>query len=139
MNFCVSLFLQFVLQGPGLVTDFSAMRLLKLREDGEFILVERAGRNIPPYAILSHTWGADEEEVSFKDLIEGRGKNKAGYRKLRFCGEQAAKDALHFFWVDTCCIDKSSSSELSEAINSMFRWYLYPRELSFFDGTLIPA
>jgi hypothetical protein len=99
------------------------MRLLQLKEDGEFVLVERAGRNVPPYAILSHTWGTDEEEVTFKDLVEGKGKNKAGYRKLRFCGEQAAKDSLRYFWVDTCCIDKSSSSELSEAVNSMFRWY----------------
>jgi hypothetical protein len=50
-------------------------------------------------------------------------KSKAGYSKIRFCGYQAAKDDLQYFWVDTCCIDKSSSAELSEAINSMFRWY----------------
>lgn len=99
------------------------MRLLRSREDGRFSLVERFGRNIPPYAILSHTWGTDEEEVSFKDLAEGKEKNRAGYRKLSFCGEQAVKDNLQFFWIDTCCIDKSSSAELSEAINSMFRWY----------------
>ncbi|PVH91620.1 hypothetical protein DM02DRAFT_333473 [Periconia macrospinosa] len=79
------------------------MRLLQLQDDGEFSLVEHIGSNIPPYAILSHTWGADREEVTFKDLIEGTGKNKAGYRKLTFCGEQAAKDNLQWFWVDTCC------------------------------------
>lgn len=25
--------------------------------------------------------------------------------------------------IDSCCIDKSSSAELTEAINSMFKWY----------------
>jgi hypothetical protein len=96
---------------------------LEIKEDGTFSLVERLGGNIPPYAILSHTWGTDEEEVSFKDLMDGRGESKPGYRKIRFCGRQAAKDGLGFFWVDTCCIDKSSSAELTEAVNSMFRWY----------------
>lgn len=56
-------------------------------------------------------------------ILDGKGKDKAGYAKLRFCGRQAAKDGLQYFWVDTCCIDKTSSAELSEAINSMFRWY----------------
>ena len=77
-------------------------------------------RQIPPYAILSHTWGADGEEVTFKDLVESIGKNKTGYKKIEFCRNQAAIDGLHFFWVGTCCIDKSSSAELCEAINSMF-------------------
>jgi hypothetical protein len=45
------------------------------------------------------------------------------YEKIRFCGEQARRDGLHNFWVDTCCINQSSDRELSEAINSMFRWY----------------
>jgi hypothetical protein len=99
------------------------MRLLRLEDDGGFSLVEYFGRDIPPYAILSHTWGADNEEVTFKDLMEGKGKSKTGYRKLIFCRKQAAKDNLQYFWVDTCCIDKSSSAELSEAINSMFAWY----------------
>ncbi|OCK77386.1 hypothetical protein K432DRAFT_304350 [Lepidopterella palustris CBS 459.81] len=99
------------------------MRLLKLKDDGEFCLVEFVGDKIPQYAILSHTWGPDYEEVTFKDLVEGTGKRKAGYQKIRFCGKQAADDDLQYFWVDTCCIDKSSSAELSEAINSMFCWY----------------
>jgi hypothetical protein len=78
---------------------------------------------IPRYAILSHTWGADAEEVSFKDMIDGTGTSKPGYDKIRFCGEQAGHDDLQYFWIDTCCIDKSSSTELQEAIDSMFRWY----------------
>ncbi|KAH8706958.1 hypothetical protein GQ44DRAFT_777616 [Phaeosphaeriaceae sp. PMI808] len=99
------------------------MRLLRIEDGGDFSLVERVGNNIPRYAILSHTWGRDEEEVTFKDLENGTGKTKVGYHKIRFCEKQAAKDELRYFWVDTCCIDKSSSAELSEAINSMFRWY----------------
>lgn len=99
------------------------MRLLRLEDDGGFSLVEFFGSDIPRYAILSHTWGADHEEVTFKDLTEGKGESKPGYRKLTFCRNQAAIDNLQYFWVDTCCIDKSSSSELSEAINSMFSWY----------------
>ena len=94
------------------------MRLLKLNDDGEFSLVEYIGDEVPRYAILSHTWGADDEEVTFKDLMKGTGKSKAGYRKIQFCAEQAATDGLQYFWVDTCSIDKSSSAELSEAINS---------------------
>jgi hypothetical protein len=99
------------------------MRLLQLKDNGTVSLTEYFGENIPPYAILSHTWGQDHEEVTFKDLTEGTGEGKDGYRKLIFCGKQAAKDGLLYFWVDTCCIDKSSSTELSEAITSMFRWY----------------
>ena len=99
------------------------MRLLELNKDGQFSLTKDIVNNELPYAILSHTWGIDDDEVSFKDLTEGSENTKAGYRKLRFCGEQAARDGLQYFWVDTCCIDKSNNTELSEAINSMFRWY----------------
>ncbi|MCJ1386872.1 hypothetical protein MMC17_010000 [Xylographa soralifera] len=99
------------------------MRLLLDRGDGNLNLEEYDDNNIPRYAILSHTWGANGEEVTFKDLMEGTGKNKAGYKKIKFCRNQAASDGLQHFWVDTCCIDKSSSAELTEAINSMYRWY----------------
>lgn len=96
------------------------MRLLKYHEDGEFSLAEFFD-NIPSYAILSHTWGL--EEVTFKDMIEWNGRSKKGFEKISFCGEQARRDHLQYFWVDTCCIDKANSVELQEAINSMFRWY----------------
>ncbi|KAF2233434.1 HET-domain-containing protein, partial [Viridothelium virens] len=49
--------------------------------------------------------------------------DKTGYSKIKFCGEQAAQDGLDHFWIDSCCINRSSSPELSEAIISMFRWY----------------
>ncbi|KAK3938451.1 heterokaryon incompatibility protein-domain-containing protein [Diplogelasinospora grovesii] len=78
---------------------------------------------IPKYAILSHTWGDDE--VTFKDFtldIEAA-KLKKGFEKIQHCIGQTESDGLQYCWVDTCCIDKSSSAELSEAINSMFAWY----------------
>ncbi|KAH8747372.1 heterokaryon incompatibility protein-domain-containing protein [Hyaloscypha finlandica] len=100
------------------------MRLLKHNSAGEFCLTEDIGddNEIPPYAILSHTW-RDGEEVSFQELIDGTGKGKPGYKKIQFSGEQAKCDGLQYFWVDTCCINKSNNTELTEAINSMFRWY----------------
>jgi hypothetical protein len=101
------------------------MRLLLRNETGEFSITKNlVGHDpIPPYAMLSHTWGPDDEEVTFEDMINDTGKGKPGYEKIRFCGEQARKDNLQYFWVDTCCIKKSSDSELSESLNSMFRWY----------------
>jgi hypothetical protein len=97
------------------------MRLLSLNEQGDFTWKEFRQDKIPPYAILSHTWGA--EEVSFLDLIRDNGRSKTGRRKIVFCGEQAARDNLQYFWVDTCCIDKQNNTELTKAINSMFCWY----------------
>ncbi|QDS72580.1 hypothetical protein FKW77_000987 [Venturia effusa] len=77
---------------------------------------------IPPYAILSHTWGA--EEVTYADYQNpARRQTLTGYAKIDYACEQAPKDYLNYVWIDTCCIDKSSSAELSEAINSMYRWY----------------
>lgn len=100
------------------------MRLLKYNDDGELSLTNGfVSSKIPEYAILSHTWGLDTEEVTYKDLIDGTGKNKVGYQKIQFCGEQASRDDLHHLWVDTCCIDKSNNAEVAEAINCMFRWY----------------
>jgi hypothetical protein len=102
------------------------MRLLKFTDGGELSLAEFDDDKLPPYAILSHTWGPDHEEVTFKDLQEDAGRRKlgsTGYKKIQFCGKEAARHDLSYFWVDTCCIDKSSSTELSEAINSMYNWY----------------
>ena len=84
-------------------------------------LHEFIGSQIPPYAILSHTWG--EGEVSFQELSAGTSVEKKGFEKVKRCCEIAAGDGFEYAWVDTCCIDKTSSAELSEAINSMFRWY----------------
>jgi hypothetical protein len=99
------------------------MRLLELKDHGKVSLTKEIIKDIPPYAILSHTWGEDDEEVTFEDLKQGRGKRKAGFRKILFCTEQANRDGLKYIWIDTCCINKSASAELNEAITSMFSWY----------------
>src|ERR1700753_332460 len=97
------------------------MRLLSWNEDGSLAWQVFDQYKIPPYAVLSHTW--DREEVTFDDLVNGRGKEKAGYRKIVFCGQRAACDGLRYFWVDTCCIDKWNTRERERAVNSMFDWY----------------
>ncbi|KAK3312559.1 heterokaryon incompatibility protein-domain-containing protein, partial [Apodospora peruviana] len=89
-----------------------------------FELREFTPVNLPRYAILSHTWGDDE--VTFQDMKSARSSqtnSKKGFQKLRYTCEEAKRQDFQWAWVDTCCIDKSSSAELSEAINSMFNWY----------------
>ena len=100
------------------------MRLLQSSDTGGFSLTKDFldGEALPPYAILSHTW-EDGQEVTYKHLMDGTGKSKRGYDKIQFCGQQAERDGLQYFWVDTCCIDKSNHVEVQKAINSMFRWY----------------
>ena len=76
---------------------------------------------IPRYSILSHRWGNDE--VSLQDLEAGRKDSGEGSSKIRKCCALAQKRGFDWVWIDTCCIDRKSSAELSEAINSMYRWY----------------
>ncbi|KAF7550885.1 hypothetical protein G7Z17_g5416 [Cylindrodendrum hubeiense] len=78
---------------------------------------------VPKYAILSHTW--ERDEVLHQQFLqpEPATKRKAGYLKIERACSEARNRGLDYVWVDTCCIDKTSSAELSEAINSMFRWY----------------
>lgn len=78
----------------------------------------------PPYAILSHTW-EHREEVTYQEFLELKSTTKAkrGYAKILETVDLAKVHGLEYLWVDTCCIDKSSSAELSEAINSMYMWY----------------
>ncbi|KAF4915188.1 Vegetative incompatibility protein HET-E-1 [Colletotrichum viniferum] len=115
--------------------DTKGLRVLEFNND-----------DVPSYAILSHTWG--DEEVTYQDLnpqqdqiytqlrsfkdslitksgyqISSQVKAKKGFRKLQQSAKQALSDGYTFMWIDTCCIDKSSSAELSEAINSMYQWY----------------
>jgi hypothetical protein len=116
------------------------MRLLEVKEDGSFDITRDLPRELPPYAILSHTWGDEDEEVTYQDIRAHRGQHKSGYTKLEFCAKQAKKDGLQYIWADTCCIDKTNLVELSEAIVSMFRWYrqaekcyAYMSDVSFGD------
>ncbi|KAK4451027.1 hypothetical protein QBC34DRAFT_61486 [Podospora aff. communis PSN243] len=98
------------------------MRLLERNDTGDVRLTDDLPIDkIPPYAILSHTWG--DGEVAFTELKDGTGEKKAGYAKIKFCGDQAQSDGLKYFWVDTCCIDKSDAAELQHTLNTMFQWY----------------
>ncbi|KAM5375863.1 hypothetical protein ACJZ2D_005785 [Fusarium nematophilum] len=99
------------------------MRLVNTRT----LQLENVGDRPEKYAILSHTWGKDE--VLFDDvqspsrMHEIKQGNGPGYRKMAQACEKALSRGFDYIWIDTCCIDKSSSAELSEAVNSMFRWY----------------
>jgi hypothetical protein len=97
-------------------TQSEPMRLLNAKTKR---LEEFFEKGIPPYAILSHTWGKDE--VLFTDITKGRYNNDSD--KIEGCCKEALGSGFDYVWIDTCCIDKRSSAELSEAINSMFDWY----------------
>ncbi|KAK3620612.1 hypothetical protein LTR22_025513 [Elasticomyces elasticus] len=104
------------------------MRLLKRDTTGGVAFTKDLPESELPqfeYAILSHTWGPDQEEVSYEDVRNGNGTSKlgAGAEKIRFCIEQTRQDRLDYFWVDTCCINKKDDAELSRSLRSMFRWY----------------
>jgi hypothetical protein len=95
---------------------------MRLIDTKSRLLVEYLGDNTPPYAILSHTW-EDGEEVTYQDYVGQENLHKKGWEKIRKACGLAEERLLSFVWVDTACIDKRSSSELSEAINSMYQWY----------------
>lgn len=123
------------------------MRLLRTGpyEPGceKFELIEKFGSQIPKYAILSHTWGDDEvtyehvrsptaferrllgndSDATYERIRDQNVRECKAYSKVVGAMRQAASDGHEYVWIDTCCIDKSSSAELSEAINSMYAWY----------------
>ncbi|KAH7323104.1 heterokaryon incompatibility protein-domain-containing protein [Stachybotrys elegans] len=100
------------------------MRLIKTssldRPEGLVFEQFHSGR-LPSYAILSHTWGDDE--VTWDDFQKGTATQKPRFRKIRHSCLQATSEGFEWIWIDSACIDKSSSAELSEAINSMYQWY----------------
>jgi len=100
------------------------------REDRRAKVLEFGDDEATEYAILSHRWV--EQEVDYDEMVglakmatEERDeiRRRDGYQKILQSCEQAQKDGYEWLWADTCCIDKRSSAELSEAINSMYRWY----------------
>jgi hypothetical protein len=109
------------------------MRLI----DTSTLKLETFHGSVPIFVILSHTWG--EGEVSFDDIDKSYAQHMLGYRKIQACCRQARNDGFEYLWIDTCCIDKKyadavafrflcsrscrSSADLSENINSMWRYY----------------
>lgn len=101
------------------------MRLLNCGADGGFFDI-KSGSRAPFYAILSHLWGSEFDEILYRDILEDRARSKngtSGYQKLQFCQDWAKLDGLRYIWIDSFCIDKTNAVELQRAINSMFRWY----------------
>lgn len=100
---------------------------MRLLNTSTLRLFEFMGAKIPPYAILTHTW--DEEELTFQDWASWKNTgdesiaDQKGFRKIQGACKQAEQDNMEWLWVDTICIDKRSSAELAEAINSMYAWY----------------
>jgi hypothetical protein len=90
------------------------MRLLNVKT---LELDEFTGHQTPRYAVLSHRWSENPQvEVSFHDMRAKRFKHKEGFKKIKHTCREAQSEGLSHCWIDTCCIDKSSSAELSEAI-----------------------
>jgi len=104
---------------------------MRLLNTTTLVLKEFTGEEVPEYAILSHRWGNQEitfQDIQhfrdFRDYFKTRKSTKSeGWSKIKHSCEQAVRDSLEWVWVDSCCIDKTSSAELSEAINSMFNYY----------------
>lgn len=88
------------------------------------------GDDIPPYVVTSHRWGVNE--AMYKDILKRRNQQSKGYQKvLGFCAfasrlpesDHGSTASIQWLWMDTCCINQNSSAEVSESINSMWRWY----------------
>lgn len=94
------------------------MWLLTTSNPDEPSLVWVNGSKEKSYAILSHTWNHDYE-LTFQEMQIGAGREKSGYTKIRGTCAQAGKGGYEYVWIDTACINKESSAELTEAINSM--------------------
>ncbi|KAI1377697.1 heterokaryon incompatibility protein-domain-containing protein [Hypoxylon crocopeplum] len=94
------------------------MRLIHTKN----LAVKSFGYDVPPYSILSHTW--NKKEVSFQDINDVKLRvTLPGWEKVKECCAVAARDGWDWIWIDSCCIDKTNTSELSESINSMLGYY----------------
>lgn len=127
---------------PG-VRSSPIMRLINVKTR---LLEEFLDDNVPAYAILSHTWGVDHEELHLNDFRNNHTTKLNRSRKFEGSCSQASMDGFEYIWIDTCCIDRESSTELSEAINSMFRWYkdaevcyAYLSDVDIGDGSVEPS
>ncbi|KAF5554913.1 beta transducin [Fusarium napiforme] len=99
------------------------MRLINVETLELESFTDEYGGSIPTYAILSHVWTSEEVSLQQMSGLSPLTEQSKGYRKIvDFCAKAKA-EGFEYGWIDTCCIDKTSSAELSEAINSMFQWY----------------
>lgn len=116
---------------------------MRLLHTAIYTLEEFVGDSIPKYAILSHTW--EGKEVSLRDMEQPdafqnlQNPPNPAWEKIKNACGKAQQEGLQYIWIDTCCIDKSSSAELQEAINSMFQWYALAETCYAFLSDLEPA
>ena len=99
---------------------------MRLLHTTSLLFEEFFDSDIPHYAILSHRW--EGKEVAFHEFEAAKERDGPEFSKIKeFCSFVTrlpySIGFLEWVWIDTCCIDKKSSAELSEAINSMFQWY----------------
>ncbi|KAK8006860.1 vacuolar protein sorting protein 62 [Apiospora arundinis] len=110
------------------------MRLINVNS---FALEEFHGSHVPGYLILSHTWG--EGEVTLQRFQDPDAHEARGYSKIKAACAITGELGYHYIWVDTCCIDKTSSVELSEAINSMFQYYEQAKDCLAYLADVVPG
>ncbi|TXC02838.1 hypothetical protein FocTR4_00014730 [Fusarium oxysporum f. sp. cubense] len=118
------------------------MHLLRwefMDEDDTFKIHLEQHTTVTDYAILSHRWGKPEDEVSFDDMIAGTHESKKGHENLSAVVDKPEIDGIRHVWVDTCCINKASSAELSDPITSMFAYYNQSRVCYAFLNDVIIA
>ncbi|KYG44756.1 hypothetical protein M433DRAFT_5162, partial [Acidomyces richmondensis BFW] len=84
----------------------------------------RENDRLPRYVIASHRWASDAE-ATFQDVEQKRNTSKRGYKKIKDFAKYVKDNipSVKCLWIDTCCINKDSAAELSEAVNLMFKWY----------------
>lgn len=96
---------------------------MRLINTSSLELEDFSGQSIPKYAVLSHRWQEPSQELSYHDFLACRKHDTSGWAKIEECCRIALYEDLQYCWIDTCCINKESSSEESRSINSMFVWY----------------
>jgi len=115
-----------------------AMRLINTRT---LNLEQFHGSDVPRFAAVSHTWGPAEDEVFFQDMSANRSSamEKPGFGKIRGACKLAISENLEYVYIDTCCIDKTCSAELNEAINSMFSLFQLATTCYVYLSDMLPS
>lgn len=110
----------------------------------------------PRFAIISHRW--EDQEISYQEFLyftsslwernktvarviglDLSKENGKGFAKVKSACSIAKSRGYNWLWIDSCCINKDSSAELSEAINSMYEWYRDAAECLVYLSTLTAA
>ena len=99
------------------------MRFITIEWQKHLNLIKYDENEIFRYVILSHTWKAKNEKITYKNFTKNINWKKIDWQKIEFCKKQIVIDNLQYFWINICCINKANNAELNEIINSIFHWY----------------